>query len=211
VSSQSIQIVSRETNDVVPAELLSGMTPSDLLVIENEWQPERSQIMQKLLALGIPREQWPQSLHWNWSRKAPLLQLLESQGFGIVCEGKWQGVAMTKSSPLYVAKSCDEKGKPLVYVDFLEVAPWNWVIPEIGQRGRFRSIGSVLLWRAIKFSEEEGFHGRLGLHSLRQSEWFYDKAGLTPLGRDASKQNLLYFELSRVAAQAILQRGEKHE
>lgn len=209
MSSEPIEILSREKNEFVPATMLTGLAATDLVVIENEWRPERSLVMQKLLAAGIQRHRWPQSLHWNWSKKAPMLHLLENQGFGIVCDNQWQGVVLTKSTPLHVCRLGDEKGKPLVYVDFVEIAPWNWVIPDIGQQGRYKSVGSTLLWRAVKHSEEEGFHGRIGLHALRQSEWFYEKFGLKPVGRDASKQDLLYLELLRADAQAILQRGEK--
>jgi hypothetical protein len=210
VSSDAIEIQSRADGTFVPATLLGGMAATDLLVVENEWRSERSQIMQQLLAAGVPRVQWPQSLHWDWSKKASMLQLLETQGFGIVCEQRWQGVILTKASPVYVARLGADKGKQLVYVDFLEIAPWNWAVPEIGHPGRYRTVGSTLFWRAVKLSEEEGFHGRVGLHALRQAEWFYEKAcGMTPVGRDANKQNLLYFELPREDAQRLLQKGEQ--
>ncbi|MFO7904958.1 MAG: GNAT family N-acetyltransferase, partial [Pirellulaceae bacterium] len=87
--------------------------------------------------------------------------------------------------------------------------PWNWRIPELNREGEFRSIGSVLLWRAVRQSEEEGFHGRIGLHALPQAEPFYEKAGMESLGPDQNKQNLLYFELTRQGAQSLLQRGEQ--
>ena len=94
-----------------------------------------------------------------------MLQLLETEGFGIVYDRKWQAVVLAKASPLHVARLGADKGKPLIYIDFIEIAPWNWVIPEIGQRGRFRALGSTLFRRAVKLSEEEGFHGRVGLHA----------------------------------------------
>jgi hypothetical protein len=69
VSSDAIEIQSRADGTFVPATLLGGMAATDLLVVENEWRSERSQIMQQLLAAGVPRVQWPQSLHWDWSKK----------------------------------------------------------------------------------------------------------------------------------------------
>jgi hypothetical protein len=75
---------------------------------------------------------------------------------------------------------------------YLEIAPWNWVIPEISRGGEFRGVGSMLFWRAVKQSQEEGFHGCIGLHALPQAEPFYENAcSMTALGRDPSKQNLL--------------------
>src|SRR5690606_27231869 len=89
---------------------------------------------------------------------------------------------------------------PLVYVDYLEIAPWNLRLPDIGQARRYRGVGGVLLREAILQSLDEGFHGRVGLHSLPQSERFYTDCGMTGMARDAAKQNLLYFEMTREAA-----------
>jgi hypothetical protein len=204
VSGETIQIQRRSDGSDVEANLLDGMVPHDLVVVGNEWAPERSVVMQELLNSAVPRHLWPQSLHWDWRRKSPELRLLEVTGFGVVCERQWQGVMLTKTAS-YTARLDPDKGKPLVYIDFLEIAPWNWVIPEIGRAGRFRAVGSTLFWRAVKQSKEEGFRGRVGLHALPQAERFYEVAcGMTPLGRDVAKQDLLYMELSgRQAAKLI--------
>jgi hypothetical protein len=208
VSGVVIQIGRRPTGEV-DATLFDNMAAADLLVVENEWSAERSLIMQELLQSAVPRSQWPQSLHWNWRRKAPELRLLECSGFGVVCEQSWQGVMLTKTAS-YAARLKPDRGKPLVYIDFLEVAPWNWAIPELGRIGRFRSVGSVLFWRAVKQSEEEGFRGRVGLHALPQAEQFYERAcGMTPLGRDPSKENLSYFELTSEQASELLEREQE--
>ena len=198
----------RSDKELVSATVLEGMAATDLLVVENEWRAERSSIMQELLAAGVARPNWPESLHWDWSRKVSELQLLASTGFGIVCEKRWQGVMMTKSAG-YFTRLDPDKGKPLLYLDYLEVAPWNWVIPQINRAGFYKTVGSTLFWRAVHQSEEEGFHGRLGLHALPQAEPFYEKVcRMTPIGRDASKQNLLYFELTRQQAAGFLKTGE---
>ncbi len=82
----------RSDKELVSATVLEGMAATDLLVVENEWRAERSLVMQELLAAGVARPNWPESLHWDWSRKVSELQLLASTGFGIVCEKRWQGV-----------------------------------------------------------------------------------------------------------------------
>lgn len=206
--SEAIQIQRRADGAEVDAVLLDGMVPDDCVIVGNEWSAERSVVMQELLLSAVSRHLWPQSLHWDWRRKAPELRLLEASGFGLVCEQQWQGVMLTKTAS-YTAKLDPDKGKPLVYVDFLEVAPWNWAIPEIGRAGRFRGVGSVLLWRAVRQSEEEGFRGRVGLHALPQAESFYERVfGMTPLGHDGAKQDLLYMELSASKAMKLLQREE---
>lgn len=205
MSDTIVSIIRRDGGAAVPATLLEAMKPQDLLVVEGEWASDRSIVMQELLRKGVARANWPQSLHWDWRKKAPQLTLLESSGFGIVCESRWQGVMLTKTASC-VAQLGRDRGKPLVYIDYLEVAPWNWTIPEIGREGCYRGIGSVLFWRAVKQSKEEGFYGRVGLHALPQAEQFYEKGcGMTRVGRDAAKQNLLYFELPKEQAERHLQ------
>ena len=82
-------------------------------------------LIRELIDHDIPFADWPESLHWNWSEKAYELKLLAASGFGILCEKEWQGVMLTKTAP-YSARLPEDKGKPLVYVDYLETAPWNW-------------------------------------------------------------------------------------
>lgn len=209
MSSEDVEIQRRSDGQFVEAKLLTGMVPANLLVLEASWQPLRSEVMQELLAASVPQDEWPQSILWSWARKAPQLALLAASGFGIVCQQRWEGVMLTKTEP-YRVRLAPERGKPLLYVDFLEIAPWNWTIPKIGRTGQHRLVGSTLLWRAVKQSEEEGFHGRVGLHALPQAEGFYagEPFEMTPIGRDPNKEDLLYFELSREQAEKILQSGD---
>lgn len=110
--------------------------------------PVRSELTKELLAACVDRREWPQSLHWDWSKKAPELRLLESSGFGV-----------------------------------------------------------VLFWRAILQSLDEGFKGRVGLHSLPKAENFYRKCGMVEVGYDAAKQGLMYFELTQEGAEKFLTDG----
>jgi len=110
---------------------------------------------------------------------------------------------MTRTEP-NVAKLPGDRNKPLVYISYLEMAPWNWVIPEIEQYGIFKMIGTRLLQRAVTQSLEEGFGGRVGLHSLLQAESFYSKHGMTRLGIEEGGEQLSYFEFSRDAAEKFL-------
>lgn len=94
-----------------------------------------------------------------------------------------------------------DQGKPLVYVDYLETAPWNWHLPHLGQEGEFTGLGGRLVHVAIHQSLAEGFHGRVGLHALPQAERFYERTcGMTRLGPDPDHQQLVYFEFSREQA-----------
>jgi hypothetical protein len=92
--------------------------------------------------------------------------------------------------------------KPLVYVDYLETAPWNRPSPFPGPM--VAGVGSVLIAAAINRSIDEEFEGRIGLHSLPQSEEFYrDKCGMTDLGPDDSYQRLRYFEATSEQAEQM--------
>jgi hypothetical protein len=77
-------------------------------------------------------------------------------------------------------------------VDYLESAPWNLqgsvVLP------RFLGVGTVLLAEAVRLSVEDGFGGRVGLHSLPQAEAFYARCRMTNSGADPDYYDLTYFE-----------------
>jgi hypothetical protein len=61
---------------------------------------------------------------------------------------------------------------------------------------------------AVRLSRDEGFHGRVGLHSLPQAEAFYrDTCLMASLGADASCQDLPYYELTREKAAEFLGEG----
>lgn len=127
--------------------------------------------------------------------------------FGLELDDAWQGLMLTRTA-LHTARLPADRGKPLVYIDFLESAPWNWHLPELGQVGQLQGVGAALFRVAVEQSVSEGFHGRVGLHSLPQSDGFYREAmGITAVARDSRKQNLMYFELSREQATELLAGG----
>lgn len=207
MSKSRVDLVRRSDGSLVEATLVDGVEPSDLIVVERAWTIVRARLIGRLRAASVPRKEWPESWHWNWERKAPELAQLAASGFGILSDEDWQGLMLIKTAP-YVARIEADRGKPLVYVDYLEVAPWNWRIPALGEEGRYKGVGSILFREAAKLSLEEGFHGRVGLHALPQAEAFYESAcGMTALGRDPRKQDLVYFEFSREQAQKFLEKG----
>ncbi len=106
----------------------------------------------------------------------------------------------------YRARLPPDTGQPIVYVDYLEAAPWN--TREYTSSPRYRGIGTRLLQAAILLSREKGFQGRAGLHALPQSEHFYAGAcGMLNLGADANYQGLAYFEFTSEAAATFVGTG----
>ena len=80
MSVRATQLIRRETDDAVAAELHDGLRCADLQLIERSWASERARIMAELSRKGVARLSWPESLHWDWSRKAPELELLATRG-----------------------------------------------------------------------------------------------------------------------------------
>jgi len=204
VSEHSVELIRCKDNDFVEAKLHNDLLPTDLFLVDEQWSPYRIRLIRELLDHDIPDTDWPESLRWNWSRKAYELKLLAASGFGVMCENEWQGTMLTKTAP-YFARLPEDEGKPLVYVDYVETAPWNWRVEPIDWECRYKGVGSILLRQAVIQSLDEGFHGRLGLHALPQAEGYYrDVMRMTAVGRDPLKQNLLYFEFSRWRAVEFL-------
>jgi hypothetical protein len=102
----------------------------------------------------------------------------------------------------------EQVNKHLVYIDFLEAAPWNR--KGGGSLPKYKGVGSVLVAAAIKLSMDEGNHGRIGLHSLPQADSFYQAVcRMTDLGPDPlyPKFPLRYFEMTEKQAASFLQHG----
>lgn len=192
---------------MVAVELHDALRRADLELIERSWASDRARIMAELLRADVARRAWPESLHWDWSRKASELDLLALRGFGIFCERAWQGAMMTRTVG-HRAKLVEDRNKPLVYIDFLEAAPWNWRVAPIGQERRLKGVGVVLMREAVSQSIDEGFHGRVGLHALPQAEQFYSRVcGMTRVEEEPGAGPLVYFEFTRAQGTAFLQGG----
>lgn len=206
-----------ETNTLVDAELDDAVSLSELFDAQAAWAPAKVLIAKECFQRHVPKDQRPQSLHWNWADKADVLEpyapgpLSFYRLFGITAKGEWQGIMLACSGG-HKARIGASKGD-LVYVDFVETAPWNWDVPQVGQKRRFGGLGRQLLELAVQWSDDLGFKGRTGLHSLYQSEPFYrDGCKMTDLGEDPAydprlARPLRYFEFSETQAKAFLAGG----
>ena len=117
----------------------------------------------------------------------------------IQCLDEVQGLMSVVRTPQFSPWS----NQPMVYVDYLESAPWN--IRMAFNEPRYVGVGTVLIAEAIHLSLEMGLDGRVGLHSLKQAEQFYrDRCRMTDFGEDAESSNLRYFEFSSDQAADLL-------
>ena len=189
-SRRKCRLKAPESDDLVEADLVDELSKDDLVRVHLDWAPVRLEALKRLHAAKRP---WPEHWHWDWSKKADMLDLLAYRCMGIEQGGHMQGLMML-STLAVKGRLAGQVGKAVLYVEYLEGAPWN--VRDLAGTPQFLGVGIRLLEAAVEYSEEEGFGGRIGLHSLPQSDEFYRKY-MTDLGPDSSQsQGLRYFEMS---------------
>lgn len=194
------------SGNMVDAELWDSIAERHVEDWETEWVPELFKAIQRLKRAGITQANWPQNRHWNWRNKAEHFRgFLDRQGFAIMCEGLTQGMMFVDLNRR--AQLPNQAGQHLVYIDYLEAAPWNRP-GLIAENARYRGVGSLLILAAVTLSQNEEFHGRIGLHSLPQANDFYaNRCGMQDLGPDKNYQNLRYFEMTPADAATFIEKG----
>jgi hypothetical protein len=194
-----VEIIDRSTGEPVRATLFDAITVEHFVETQNEWRPLVLEAARRQAASAqAARADIPVHFHWDWTRKEAQLALLAVHFYGIDYLGKLQGI-MKVESVGHVCRLPEQRGKPLIYIDYLEVAPWNVksIMEALARPTRYAGVGTRLVEAAVRQSIEEGFKGRVGLHSLSTSEYFYLKVcEMTPVGRDPRKQNLLWCEFT---------------
>jgi hypothetical protein len=161
---------------LVNAELLRGLPAHELDALEASWGEARRQ-------LG-----YLEHTHWDWRNKAEGVETGRYLLVAAACAGEIQGVMAVCRAP----KPARLGNGHVLYVDYLEAAPWN--LKAVADQPRFLGVGTLLLSDAVRLSVEEGHNGQVGLHSLPQAEPFYARCRMTRLGPDPDYYDLTYFE-----------------
>jgi hypothetical protein len=201
------KLFDRQAKVLIPASLCTELTEEEILAVEAVWGPIRADAINRLVQSGFHEDQMPQHWHWNWALKVPKLRLLTYEGVGVECEGQMQGL-MLLATANYAARLAGELGQRIVYVDYVESAPWN--IRPLAEQPRYGGVGARLMAAAGRVSLAKGFAGRVGLHSLPQAEAFYETTcGMTRVGIDAEYEELAYFEWNTEQAAAFLTKEEQ--
>ncbi len=189
------EIASGAPREAILCESIQARHLSD---VEGIWKPAW-----KVLLRWSGREE--QSSHWDWRAKLRALRRRRrSRTFAVECDGITQGLMIIELGGRCRVET--QRGQELVYIDFLEVAPWNrdsWKPNRL-----YGSVGTALIRSAIQASVNAGYQGKIGLHSLPQADNFYCRLGMLDLGRDSSYDNLRYFEMT--SAQATKLQQDKH-
>jgi GNAT superfamily N-acetyltransferase len=207
MTSYSVFIVDASSRQPVEAELLDTIGERQLLDWQFQWRRILETYLRRLADNGVTRQglDWPQSWHWDWRAKVDEVRgLLGHTGYSVICRDVTQGM-MRLDLASRLARLDGQVGKPLVYIDYLEIAPWNWHEP-YADPPLYRGIGQVLIRTAIQRSFDEGFHGRVGLHSLPQAVTFYERCGFTNLGTNPNEYRglLPYFEITTEKARTFI-------
>jgi hypothetical protein len=189
---------------LVDAFLCVDVSTPDIAATSKLWQPLWIAGLRRRQRLGLPRLE---NSHWDWSTKANWLSLASYRSLGIECEGSMQGMMLVITDG-HEARLPPDKGKSVVYVDYVQVAPWNDAA--LVDRPRFGAVGSFLMEGAVRLSIDMQYGGRVGLHSLKRSEGFYSNLRLTAVEIETIDRHALglwYFEWTKQEADDFLQRS----
>lgn len=183
-------LLNRLTKQFEQAAVYRGSDQTNLDDFQNHWKP-------MLDAASSPDS------HWDWIGKADYArQAFQRDIFCLECGGRTQGLMLVDLSQF--SRLPAQHGQELVYIELLATAPWNR--SKLAPSPLYKGVGNILMTTAISLSVEEGWSGRMGLHSTRPSESYYIDLGLTDLGIDTSKMR--YFELSEAAARLLIEQGK---
>lgn len=209
VTVSPITLINNETGVPVEGEIWDKITEQQLDDWEKQWIPALATGLKRLQTANTHASKWPQASTLDWRQKMDAVKsaTLAHPSVSIMCDGKTQGLMILNT----FNQGCQvesQRGKNLAYIELIEVAPWNR--KEFHQTPRYRGIGRLLIGAAIQLSREEGFKGRIGLHSLQSAEGFYmNKCGMTDRGTDVNKGGLRYFEATQEQAAAFLRKGNQ--
>lgn len=205
-----VPLLRGDADEFVEARICKAEIEQSISDWNDFWFPKNRDFLQQLKDINKDLTKWPQSLHWNWEsklRRVARTKHLES--FSIICEGKTQALVIVDVSRRCALPS--QKGKKLVYIDFIETVPWNRRNFTLqGLKPAFRGCGHLLIRHTVEFSLDSSYEGRIGLHSLPQTENYYvEKIGMTDLGIDTDYQNLKYYEMTPEQSISFLVRSSK--
>ena len=196
-------LMNRITGEFEEAQIFSPIGPDNVADFETAWLPAFEERLTTMKSQGEVAEANLQDFHWDWAGKTRERSgRLDWESFAIECGGLTQGLMFVSLTAF--AREPSQEGKHLVYIEMLATAPWNR--HGFTDQPQYKGVGPFLLVAAISHSFAEEFQGRIGLHSLPQSEsWYRDICGMTDLGIDKEinyPPGLRYFEMTEAQARA---------
>lgn len=198
-----VVLYNRESKSFDKAEVYQELDQKNFNDFDRLWKPMLAKRGAEVHTLAEAADANVQDARWDWVGKAKVAAMMMGQEtFAVEC-GDTQGLMLVNLNGF--GQLGVQKGRELIYVELLATAPWNR--HKLVDSPRYKGVGRVLIATAISLSIDSGFHGRLGLHSLPQSEsWYRNEAGFTDLGLDAPKR-MHYFEATVDQAKDFLEEG----
>lgn len=194
METRPIRLLRASSGEPTDAVLHWRLAAEQIVAAETAWAPFR-----RLAGEDVEHS------HWDWRLKVGLLARADHFCLGVECDGDMQGMILVRDAG-DKARLTPDRDQPLLYLDYLEVAPWN--ISTIVPTTRFKGVGLTLVRAAVSFSVDRGWKGRVGLHSLPQAEGFYETGcGMFAVGQDPRYNGLMYYELTVELAARLIQGG----
>lgn len=202
-----LELLNQHTQQMEPADLVDGIRAEDVTSFEQRWLPPMRAKIEELRQAGTltPQEatRWNVAdTHWQWPAKVrDRAGQLQWTSYALRCGGDTQGLMFMNM--VYKCRLPQQLKQHMVYVDLVSTAPWNR--PRLMPNPLYSGVGMNLFAEAIIRSRNEGFEGRIGLHSLPGAETLYkNKLKMDCLGPDSAYDDLLYFEMTPQQADALL-------
>lgn len=124
---QDIQIVRLfevETQRYVKGEFRNFISDENLADWQAKWLSEQYRSIVRIIEGGGNVLDHADSSKWNWRKKVSFMRLNPRQrGFSLVYQGVTQGMIIVD-----ISKKCKhpaQKNENLVYIDYIQVAPWK--------------------------------------------------------------------------------------
>lgn len=188
-------LLERRTNADARAQVFRTLDQKNFDDFVTLWRPMLEEARRQVASWDEAAQVDAQDSHWEWVDKAVEAErIMGRDTFAVECSGVTQGLMLVDVD---YGRLPDQQGKELVYIELLATAPWNR--PKLHRNARYKGVGRVLVGTAISVSFDLGFGGRVGLHSLPQSESWYRTAGFTDVKFDDAK-NMRYFEITEASA-----------
>lgn len=215
---ESFEIESPEYGKALTIDLVEGLDSVHIDFIEKQWGQilARRRDLALLGFFSLPlasrtNAEWNEKqrifgapdAHWDWRNKCAIAPNSNRKIFALLNADEVEAVMLLS----FGKTSRDaENALPIVYIDYLAVAPWNRAT--IQNPLRFRKLGTVMLGAAVGISISMGLEGRCGLHSIPQAEGFYQLIGMNDFDIDPAYSSLRYFEFSAQAAKQFIEKGD---
>ncbi|MBX9624619.1 MAG: hypothetical protein K2X82_12495 [Gemmataceae bacterium] len=171
----------RPDRPYLAAALVRDFPAGSLAAVEAAWAAARARADAAAGPSGLEHG------HWDWRNKVRAAQSGAYHLVAVEAEAEVQGLMAVDRRP----RPARRKAADLLYVDYLETAPWNL---KVFGAPWFVGVGTALLIDAVRLSLDGGLGGRVGLHSLGQAEPFYARCRMAAVGPDPGYHGLTYFE-----------------